>query len=105
MILRKTLFLSTLIILNGCTGNLERRLSIVESSLYRIEQGLLDNDRNMKNEIRMLKQETEAELNRQRRVSNDISGSVDEVKRKTDKFCVHTPDENNLQIFPEGQCP
>jgi hypothetical protein len=39
-----------------------------------------------------------AELSRQKSISY-------EIKKKTDKFCVHTPDENNLQIFPEGLCP
>jgi methyl-accepting chemotaxis protein len=105
-------FLLLCVFSTGCTSKLEERLSIIEysqnslksrlskieSSLNKIEQGLLANDKNIKDEIIQLKDKTEAELSRQR-------GVIYEIKQKTDKFCVHTPDANSLQIFRDGQCP
>ena len=103
--MNKLAYIFSIFILGGCTQNLEKRVAILESNLYQIQNGMLANDKNIKSELYQLKEETEKKLNSLRQSSQGTSAEIREIRSKTDKFCVHSPDSNNLQIFPEGQCP
>lgn len=72
---------SVLIIVLALCGCASGRLDKIENKLYRLERsfsqlekGMLENDQNIKNELRQLHKETEQEIKR--------------IRSKTDKFTV-----------------
>lgn len=86
----KRLVLASCILLIGCASDLERRVARLEREIAQVQQGLLSNDQKLNRDISRLQSET--------------NGLVNDVKKKTDKFCVETPSKTSIMIKRNGYC-